>query len=134
MSPILPSPFSHPSPSLPVNPLSSPYFRLPSPFSVRLIPFCCSVKISIRIRILLLFLNIIRNGFFKLLIIRFSHQKNSIERQNLIKVTFFNVFFRFTVHRGLGFYTLSIQYYSVICHPSDHTVGRPMAENRTWDL
>ena len=27
-----------------------------------------------------------------------------------------------------GFNTLFIQYYSVICRPSDHTVGRPRAE------
>ena len=31
----------------------------------------------------------------------------------------------------LGFIVLFIQYYSVICRPSDHTVGRPRAENRT---
>ena len=31
----------------------------------------------------------------------------------------------FTVHQGLGFITLFIQYYSAICRPSDHTVGRP---------
>ena len=27
-----------------------------------------------------------------------------------------------------------IQYYSVICRPSDHTVGRPWAEIRTWTI
>ena len=42
-------------------------------------------------------------------------------------------FFRFTAHLGLGFYNLFVQYYSVICRPSDHTVGRPPAENRTQD-
>ena len=42
-------------------------------------------------------------------------------------------FLRFTAHLGLGFYTLFVQYYSLICRPSDHTVGRPRAENRTRD-
>ena len=31
----------------------------------------------------------------------------------------------------LGFIILLIQYYSVICRPSDHTVGRPRAKIRT---
>ena len=31
----------------------------------------------------------------------------------------------------LGFIILFIQYYIVICRPSDHTVGRPRAEIRT---
>ena len=34
-------------------------------------------------------------------------------------------FFRFTAHLGLGFNTLFVEYYSVICRPSDHTVGGP---------
>ena len=39
-----------------------------------------------------------------------------------------------TAHRGLGFFnTLLIQYYSVICCPSYHTVGRSQAEIRTQD-
>ena len=48
-------------------------------------------------------------------------------------------YFRFTAHRGLEFFnTLVIQYtvlqyYSVICRPSDHTVGMPRAEIRTQD-
>ena len=46
---------------------------------------------------------------------------------------FFPLFFRFTAHLGLGFHTLFIQYYSVICRPSDHPVGRPQDEIRTWD-
>ena len=50
---------------------------------------------------------------------------------SLINYYFF--FFEFTAHLGLGFYTLFVQYYSGICHPSDHTVGMPRAENRTWD-
>ena len=41
------------------------------------------------------------------------------------------IFFFFTAHRGLGFRTLLIQFYSVICHPSAHPVGRPQAEIRT---
>ena len=32
-----------------------------------------------------------------------------------------------------GFNTLFIKYYSMICRPSDHTVGRPRAEIRTRD-
>ena len=43
-----------------------------------------------------------------------------------------NFFIDFTAHLGLGFSTLLVQYYSVICRPSDHTVGRPRAEMRTW--
>ena len=35
--------------------------------------------------------------------------------------------------RPRDFNTLFIQYYSVICRPSDHTVGRPQAEIRTQD-
>ena len=46
---------------------------------------------------------------------------------------YFSCFFRFTVHLGLGFYILFVQYYSVICCPSEHIVGRPRAENRTRD-
>ena len=35
-------------------------------------------------------------------------------------------FYRFKAHRGLGFFTPQfIQYYIVICRPSDHTVQRP---------
>ena len=41
-------------------------------------------------------------------------------------------FIDFTAHLGLGFSTLLLQYYSVLCRPSDHTVGRPRAEMRTW--
>ena len=42
-------------------------------------------------------------------------------------------FFRFTAHPGRGFNTLFVQYYSVICRTSDHTVGKPRAEIRTRD-
>ena len=45
-----------------------------------------------------------------------------------VVVVFYN---RFTAHLDLGFNTLFVQYYSVICRPSDHTVGRPRAEIRT---
>ena len=31
-------------------------------------------------------------------------------------------FFRFQAHLGLGFYTSFVQYYSLICRPSDHTL------------
>ena len=42
---------------------------------------------------------------------------------NLI-LSIYNInFFLFTVH--LGFNTLFVQNYSVICRPLDHTVGRP---------
>ena len=34
-------------------------------------------------------------------------------------------FYRLTADRGLGFNTLFLQYYSAICRPSVHTVGRP---------
>ena len=44
---------------------------------------------------------------------------------------YFFFFLRFTAHLGLGFYSLFVQYYSVICRPSAHTVGRPRAENQT---
>ena len=44
----------------------------------------------------------------------------------------FFLFFRFTAHLGLEIYTLFVQFYSASCRPSDHTVGRPGAENRTW--
>ena len=37
-------------------------------------------------------------------------------------------YFLCTAHLGLGFNTLFVQYYNVICRPSDHTVGRPRAE------
>ena len=50
---------------------------------------------------------------------------------NYIHITVF--FYRFTAHLGQGFYNLFVQYYSVVCRPSDHTVGRPRAENRTRD-
>ena len=49
-------------------------------------------------------------------------EKKKKERKNL-----------FTAHRGLGFITLFIQYYSAICRPSDHTVGRPRAESWNRD-
>ena len=41
---------------------------------------------------------------------------------------------RFTAHLGLVFNTLFVHYYSVICRPSDHTVGRPRAEIRVTDF
>ena len=41
--------------------------------------------------------------------------------------------FQIYIHLGLGFYTLFVQYYSMICRPSDHTVWRPWAEKRTRD-
>ena len=45
-------------------------------------------------------------------------------------------FFRFTAHRGLGFYTLFILYYSVVCRPSDGPrfelgTGDPEADTTT---
>ena len=51
--------------------------------------------------------------------------------QWLVYINFF--FYRFTAHLGLEIYTLFVQYYSASCRPSDHTVGRPQAENRTRD-
>ena len=38
-----------------------------------------------------------------------------------------------TAHRGLGFITLFTQYYSALCRPSDHTLGRLRTEIRTRD-
>ena len=35
--------------------------------------------------------------------------------------------------RNTGLFIVFIQYYSVICRPSVHTVGRPQAEIRTRD-
>ena len=45
--------------------------------------------------------------------------------QNCLKLFGGIIFFkRFTAHLGLGFFiTLFIQYYSVVCRPSEHTVG-----------
>ena len=59
--------------------------------------------------------------------------QNWLNNVDLGIIKYFFFFFRFTAHLGLGFYTLFVQYYSVICRPSDHTVGRPLAENRTRD-
>ena len=42
-------------------------------------------------------------------------------------------FFIYSPPRPRVFITLFIQYYSVICRPSDHTVGRPRAKIRTRD-
>ena len=47
--------------------------------------------------------------------------------------SFFLSLLSFTAQRGLGFLYFILQYYSVICRPSDHTVGRPLAKNRTRD-
>ena len=43
------------------------------------------------------------------------------------------LFFLDSQSRTRVFNTLYIQYYSMICRPSDHTVGRPQAEIRTRD-
>ena len=42
-------------------------------------------------------------------------------------------FYRLTAHLGLGLYHFFVQYYTVIRRPSNHTVGRPRAENRGQD-
>ena len=44
-----------------------------------------------------------------------------------------NIFFFFFKSFYGIFIILFIQYYSVTCRPSDHTVGRPRAEIRTRD-
>ena len=55
-----------------------------------------------------------------------------IFKENLYIYIYFFFFF-FTARLGLGLHTLFVQYYSVICCPSDRTVGRPRAEFRTRD-
>ena len=37
------------------------------------------------------------------------------------------------IHRSYVEKTLFVQYYSMICRPSEHTVGTPWAENQTRD-
>ena len=53
---------------------------------------------------------------------------NGTKRIEWNKIT---VFFFFFLIFLLGFNILFIQYYSVNCRPSDHTVGRPRTEIRT---
>ena len=54
-----------------------------------------------------------------------------LKTESELALSFLKLFYRFTAHLGLGFFTFFLQYYSVICRPSDHTVGRPRAEIRT---
>ena len=56
---------------------------------------------------------------FFVCVFSFSAMYESVEK------LFIFYFFRFTAYQGLGFNTLFIQYYSVICRPSVTTVGRP---------
>ena len=55
---------------------------------------------------------------------------NTVNIQKIAKKIYFILF---TAHRGLEFITLYIQYSSVICRPSDHTLERPQAEIRSRD-
>ena len=41
-------------------------------------------------------------------------------------------FFFFICLLGFYYFNHTVMYYSMICRPSDHTVGRPRAETRTW--
>ena len=45
----------------------------------------------------------------------------------------FFVLFFYNPPRPSVFIILTVQYFSVICRPSDHTVGRSLAEIRTRD-
>ena len=59
--------------------------------------------------------------------------KKMREKLAICNFYFYFFIFRFSAHLGLGFNTLFVQNYSVICRPSNHTVGRPRTEIRTRD-
>ena len=56
------------------------------------------------------------------------HFRHHLESRNFTVWTDHKLFLKIFL---LGFIILFIQYYSVICRPSDHTVGRPQAKIRT---
>ena len=69
---------------------------------------------------------------FLLLLSISASKKGRLQLQNTCGIFIFYGFF-YNPPRPRVFVTLFIQYYSAICCPSDHTVGRPRAEIRTRD-
>ena len=67
-------------------------------------------------------------GYFCL---RQNQLRQNLETENCSNFNFFSSIYSPPI--GLGFNTLCVQYYSVICRPSDHTVG-PRFEPGTGDL